>query len=181
MVWIRLFISLNGIWNFSEIDFLKDESLLARLDKLANDLSSVLSKAQQGSLLRDGLTLVLAGKPNSGKSSLLNALAGNDVAIVTPVAGTTRDVLRERIILEGLPLNIIDTAGLRDTDNQIEQEGVKRAWREIELADQVLFLVDSTEEKLPDLKNVWPEFFERYPESKQRLTLLLNKIDILFN
>jgi tRNA modification GTPase len=120
----------------------------------------------------------LAGKPNSGKSSLLNALAGNDVAIVTPVAGTTRDVLRERIILEGLPLNIIDTAGLRDTENQIEREGVRRAWREIESADQVLFLVDSTEEKTPDLKSVWPEFFERYPESKQRLTLLLNKIDI---
>ena len=117
-------------------------------------------------MLRDGLTLVLAGKPNSGKSSLLNALAGNDVAIVTPVAGTTRDVLRERIILEGLPLNIIDTAGLRDTENQIEREGVRRAWREIESADQVLFLVDSTEGKTPDLKSVWPEFFERYPESK---------------
>ena len=178
MIQTRIYVEAAIDFPEEEIDFLKDESLLARLDKLTNDLSSVLSQAQQGSLLRDGLTLVLAGKPNSGKSSLLNALAGNDVAIVTPVAGTTRDVLRERIILEGLPLNIIDTAGLRDTENQIEQEGVRRAWREIESADQVLFLVDSTEGKTPDLKSVWPEFFERYPESKQRLTLLLNKIDI---
>ena len=88
--------------------------------ELTQDITIVLEKAQQGSLLKDGLTLVLAGRPNAGKSSLLNSLAGNETAILTPVAGTTRDVLREKIMLNGLPLNIVDTAGLRDTDNEIE-------------------------------------------------------------
>jgi len=123
------------------------------------------------------MTIVLAGKPNAGKSSLLNALAGNDAAIVTPVAGTTRDVLRERILLNGLPLNIVDTAGLRDSEDEIEQEGVRRAWAEIEKADLILFVVDATESDDPDLGDIWPEYFTRFPEARQPVTLVLNKID----
>jgi tRNA modification GTPase len=136
-----------------------------------------MHRAQQGSLLRDGITLVLAGKPNAGKSSLLNALAGNNTAIVTPVAGTTRDVLRERINLEGMPVNIVDTAGLRDSDDEIEQEGVRRAWGEIEKADVILFVADITETEQPDLGSIWPEYFSRYPHARQPITLVLNKID----
>ena len=178
MIQIRIYVEAAIDFPEEEIDFLQDEKLFSALDKLTQDITIVLEKAQQGSLLKDGLTLVLAGRPNAGKSSLLNSLAGNETAIVTPVAGTTRDVLREKILLNGLPLNIVDTAGLRDTDNEIEAEGVRRAWREIEAADQILFIVDSTQDHAPSLQSVWPEFFDRYPNSKQQLTLVLNKIDI---
>ena len=178
MIQIRIYVEAAIDFPEEEIDFLQDEKLFLALDKLTQDITIVLQKAQQGTLLKDGLTLVLAGRPNAGKSSLLNSLAGNETAIVTPVAGTTRDVLREKIMLNGLPLNIVDTAGLRDTDNEIEAEGVRRAWREIEAADQILFIVDSTQDQAPSLQSVWPEFFDRYPNSKQQLTLVLNKIDI---
>ena len=178
MIEIRIYVEAAIDFPEEEIDFLQDEKLFSALDKLTQDITIVLEKAQQGSLLKDGLTLVLAGRPNAGKSSLLNSLAGNETAIVTPVAGTTRDVLREKIMLNGLPLNIVDTAGLRDTDNEIEAEGVRRAWREIEAADQILFIVDSAQDQAPSLQSVWPEFFDRYPNSKQQLTLVLNKIDI---
>jgi tRNA modification GTPase len=104
-------------------------------------------------------------------------LAGSDAAIVTPVAGTTRDVLRERILLDGVPLNVVDTAGLRESDDPIEQEGVRRAWVEIENADVILFLVDATETDSPDLLSIWPEYFTRLPEARQPVTLVLNKID----
>ena len=178
MIQIRIYVEAAIDFPEEEIDFLQDEKLFSALDKLTQDITIVLEKAQQVSLLKDVLTLVLAGRPNAGKSSLLNSLAGNETAIVTPVAGTTRDVLREKIMLNGLPLNIVDTAGLRDTDNEIEAEGVRRAWREIEAADQILFIVDSTQDHVPSLQSVWPEFFDRYPHSKQQLTLVLNKIDI---
>ena len=125
MIQIRIYVEAAIDFPEEEIDFLQDEKLFSALDKLTQDITIVLEKAQQGSLLKDGLTLVLAGRPNAGKSSLLNSFAGNETAIVTPVAGTTRDVLREKIMLNGLPLNIVDTAGLRDTDNEIEAEGVR--------------------------------------------------------
>ncbi|CAI8281400.1 MAG: tRNA modification GTPase MnmE [Porticoccaceae bacterium UBA1117] len=178
MIQIRIYVEAAIDFPEEEIDFLQDEKLFANLSKLTRDIGSVLEKAKQGSLLKEGLTLVLAGRPNAGKSSLLNSLAGNDTAIVTPIAGTTRDVLREKIVLNGLPLNIVDTAGLRDTDNEIEAEGVRRAWKEIEAADQILFIVDSTQDGSQNVESVWPEFFDRYPTSKQQLTLVLNKIDI---
>jgi tRNA modification GTPase len=178
MIQIRIYVEAAIDFPEEEIDFLQDEKLFANLSKLTQDIASVLEKAKQGSLLKEGLTLVLAGRPNAGKSSLLNSLAGNDTAIVTPIAGTTRDVLREKIVLNGLPLNIVDTAGLRDTDNEIEAEGVRRAWKEIEAADLILFIVDSTQDGSQNVESVWPEFFDRYPSSKQQLTLVLNKIDI---
>lgn len=174
---IRIYVEAAIDFPEEEIDFLADERLAANLVRLSNELAETLSKAQQGSLLRDGMTVVLAGKPNAGKSSLLNALAGREAAIVTSVAGTTRDVLREKITLDGMPLHIVDTAGLRDSDDEVELEGIRRAWQEIERADQVLFLVDSCETNQPDLQSIWPEYFARYANSQQQVTVVLNKID----
>ena len=128
-----------------EIDFLKDRALTERMDFIRRRFAELAETARQGSLLRDGLTLVIAGRPNAGKSSLLNRLAGYEAAIVTPVPGTTRDVLRERIAIDGLPLHVIDTAGLREAADEVEIEGIRRAHREIAGADRVLFIVDSSD------------------------------------
>jgi len=128
-----------------EIDFLKDRALAERMESIRRRFAEVAETARQGTLLRDGMTLVIAGRPNAGKSSLLNRLAGYEAAIVTAVAGTTRDVLRERIEIDGLPLHVIDTAGLREAADEAEIEGIRRARREIERADRVLFIVDSSD------------------------------------
>lgn len=127
-----------------EIDFLSDNALLERIDDVRQRFDTLDASAQQGRLLHDGLTVVIAGAPNAGKSSLLNALAGTDAAIVTDIPGTTRDVLRERIQLDGLPLHVIDTAGLRDSADVVEAEGVRRARQEFERADRLLLVIDST-------------------------------------
>ena len=177
LISIRLYVEAAIDFPEEEIDFLADERLTQNLQQLSDDLRDTLSKAQQGSLLRDGMTVVLAGKPNAGKSSLLNALAGRDAAIVTPKAGTTRDVLRETVTLDGMPLHIVDTAGLRDSDDEIELEGIRRAWLEIEQADQLLFLVDANESDDPDLTAIWPEYFARFGVARQPISLVLNKID----
>ena len=130
---IELRICVEAAIDFvdEEIDFLSDGVVENRIIRLLQSIQAILVTAQQGRLLRDGMTVVLAGKPNAGKSSLLNALAGHDAAIVTDIAGTTRDVLKERIQIDGMPLHIIDTAGLRESDNAVEQEGVRRAHAEI--------------------------------------------------
>lgn len=178
MIYIRMYVEAAIDFPEEEVDFLNDDLLLGKLNSLQQSLKDVLKLARQGSLLKDGITLVLAGRPNAGKSSLLNALSGNETAIVTSIAGTTRDVLRDQILVNGLPVNIVDTAGLRESDDPIEKEGMARAWKEIELADRILFLVDSSVDKEYELKKVWPEFYQRFPESNQVVTLLLNKIDI---
>ena len=178
MIYIRMYVEAAIDFPEEEVDFLNDDLLLGKLNSLQQSLKDVLRLARQGSLLKDGITLVLAGKPNAGKSSLLNALSGNETAIVTSIAGTTRDVLRDQIVVNGLPVNIVDTAGLRESDDPIEKEGMARAWKVIELADRILFLVDSSVDKEYELKKVWPEFYQRFPESNQVVTLLLNKIDI---
>jgi tRNA modification GTPase len=113
-------------------------------------LAGVLQRAQQGALLREGIKVVIAGQPNAGKSSLLNALAGAELAIVTPIAGTTRDKVQQTIQIEGVPLHIIDTAGLRDSTDEVERIGIERAWTEIASADAVLFLHDLTRSHTPD-------------------------------
>jgi len=142
--------SICGCWSRQrwifpkrEIDFLRAARAFERLDVLGTDLDTLLQKAKQGSLLRSGLHVVLAGQPNVGKSSLLNRLSGEDRAIVTDVAGTTRDVLRETIQIEGIPLHIVDTAGLRDATDTVERIGIERSWKEIGRADVVLRLVDA--------------------------------------
>lgn len=167
---IRLRIHVESALDFpeEEIDFLADDAIAQQLDQAKQKLKTVKSSAQQGRLLKEGMTVVIAGKPNAGKSSLLNQLAGQDSAIVTDIPGTTRDILREHIQLDGLPLHIIDTAGLRDSDDVVEQEGVKRAKQMIENADRVLFVVDINDEDRSMMKNL-PEHIG--------VTTVYNKID----
>ena len=168
LIELRVYIEAAIDFVDEDIDLLHDGVVAGRIAALQHKIQSIYHTAQQGRLLHDGMTVVLAGKPNAGKSSLLNALAGHDAAIVTDIAGTTRDVLRERIQLDGMPLHIIDTAGLRDSDNLVEQEGVRRARLEIEKADQVLLLIDSTDSQ--PLEGI-----DDLPSDK--ITKIYNKID----
>ncbi|GAA5166215.1 tRNA uridine-5-carboxymethylaminomethyl(34) synthesis GTPase MnmE [Viridibacterium curvum] len=143
LVDLRMLVEATLDFPEEEIDFLEAANAFGKLARLDEELDRLLGRARQGSLLRNGLQVVLAGQPNVGKSSLLNCLTGEDRAIVTDHAGTTRDVLREAIQIEGIPLHIIDTAGLRETDNEVEQIGIGRSWKEIEQADVILRLVDA--------------------------------------
>jgi len=127
-----------------EIDFLHKADAHGQLSKLRDRLAEVMRRARQGALLREGIKVVIAGQPNAGKSSLLNALAGAELAIVTPVAGTTRDKVQQTIQIEGVPLHVIDTAGLRDSEDEVEKIGIERAWDAISNADAILFLHDLT-------------------------------------
>ena len=127
-----------------EIDFIQDSNVRERLEGIIQQFKAVTNEARQGSLVQEGMKLVIAGKPNAGKSSLLNALSGQDTAIVTAIEGTTRDVLREHIQIDGMPLHIVDTAGLRDSDDEIEQEGIRRAWQEMESANHILLVIDGS-------------------------------------
>ncbi|NOR70621.1 MAG: GTP-binding protein, partial [Methylomarinum sp.] len=154
-----------------EIDFLSDGVVENKVQKLIEKIQKIQNTAQQGRLLRDGMTVVLAGKPNAGKSSLLNELAGHEAAIVTEIAGTTRDILKERIQIDGMPLHIIDTAGLRESDNIVEKEGIRRAHAEIKQADKVLLLIDSTDPEIDSIINTLPSGLD--------ITKIYNKIDLL--
>ncbi len=128
-----------------EIDFLERADALGQLARIRDELAAVLARARQGALLRDGLNVVIAGRPNVGKSSLLNALAGAEVAIVTPIAGTTRDRIAQAIQIDGVPVNVIDTAGLRDSDDEVERIGIARSWDEVKRADAIVHLVDASD------------------------------------
>lgn len=140
---LRMLVEATLDFPDEEIDPLRDTDAVPRLERLRHDLAALRGRAREGSLLRTGLTVVLAGLPNVGKSSLLNRLAGEERAIVTDIAGTTRDAVRETIQVEGIPLHVIDTAGLRETDDPVEKIGIERTWREIERADVVLQIVDA--------------------------------------
>ncbi len=144
IVHLRSYVEAALDFAEEEIDFLSDKKIGKQLQACQATVVHILKRAQQGRILKEGINLVLAGLPNAGKSSLLNYLAGFEAAIVTDVPGTTRDVLREHISLKGIPLHVHDTAGLQDTSNPVEQEGIKRAWLEIHRADIILLLVDST-------------------------------------
>jgi len=139
---LRSYIEAGIDFVDEEIDLLADGQVIEKIKVLVKVLSEILDKAQQGFLLKEGMHIVLVGEPNVGKSSLLNQLAGRNTAIVTPIAGTTRDIVRDQIQLEGMPLHIIDTAGLRETNNPIEQEGINRTKQAIKQADLVIFLID---------------------------------------
>jgi tRNA modification GTPase len=173
LIALRSYVEASIDFPEEEIDFLSDGQVQARLDGIAEQLQEVEQQAHQGQLLREGMTLVIAGQPNSGKSSLLNALAGREAAIVTPIAGTTRDVLKEHIQIDGMPLHIIDTAGLRDSTDPIEREGVRRAWAQIEQADRVLLVIDDQRGHSAADQAI----LDRLPHELPH-TLVFNKIDL---
>lgn len=175
LIHLRLHVEAAIDFPEEEIDFLADGKILALLDDVQLSVQKVQQSARQGQLLREGLQVVIAGKPNAGKSSLLNALAGVDRAIVTDIAGTTRDVLHEKITLNGLPITLTDTAGLRETGDIVEQEGIRRAVKEIEQADLLLFVYDMSNEQQP--LTVAEQFFAQYLD-KKRTILIANKCDL---
>ena len=144
LIHLRMLVEATLDFPEEEIDFLKKADAQGQLDRLQQALQRVQQSATQGALLREGIKVVIAGQPNAGKSSLLNALAGAELAIVTPIAGTTRDRVEQTIQIEGVPVHVVDTAGLRDSDDVVEQMGIARAWEAIEDADAVLFIHDLT-------------------------------------
>lgn len=174
---LRLYVEAAIDFPDEEVDFLSDGKIANALYRIIDKLTAVQASAKQGSIIREGMKVVIAGRPNAGKSSLLNALAGKESAIVTEIAGTTRDVLREHIHLDGMPLHIIDTAGLRDTTDTVEQIGIERAWAEIASADRVLFMVDGTTTDAVDPHDIWPDFIDRLP-SRLGVTVVRNKADL---
>lgn len=178
LIGLRVYVEASIDFPDEEVDFLTDGKVLVSLDGILGQLKKVLGDAVQGTLLREGMTVVLAGKPNVGKSSLLNKLSGKDSAIVTSTAGTTRDLLREYVHLDGMPLHLVDTAGLRSGTNEIELEGIRRAWQEIERADRILLLVDASENEELRPERLIPEFVERLP-NLDNLTVVRNKVDLI--
>jgi tRNA modification GTPase len=175
LIHLRLHVEAAIDFPEEEIDFLADGKILKLLDEVSASVSAVQQSARQGQLLREGLQVVIAGKPNAGKSSLLNTLAGVERAIVTDIAGTTRDVLHEKITLNGLPITLTDTAGLRETGDVVEKEGIRRAIKEIEQADLLLLVYDLSqgEDPLELAKNYFAEHIE-----PKRLMLIGNKCDL---
>ena len=176
LIALRIYVEAAIDFPEEEIDFLADGHVLSQLQAVQGELTQVQRQAGQGALLRDGMNVVIAGRPNAGKSSLLNALAGRESAIVTDIAGTTRDILREHIHIDGMPLHIIDTAGLRDTDDQVEQIGVQRAMAAIGEADRILLMVDASQPEAKNPQLLWPEFLEQRPDPA-KVTLIYNKVD----
>jgi tRNA modification GTPase len=152
LVHLRMLVEATLDFPEEDIDFLRQADAQGQLSRLQAQLSTVLQQARQGSLLREGIKVVIAGQPNAGKSSLLNALAGAELAIVTPIAGTTRDVVQQTIQIEGVPLHVVDTAGLRDSQDEVERIGIERAWAQIASADVVLFLHDLTRQAHADYR-----------------------------
>lgn len=177
VIYLRTYVEAAIDFPDEEIDFLADGKIEAHLNDIIGQLDKVRSEAKQGSILREGMQVVIAGRPNAGKSSLLNALAGREAAIVTDIAGTTRDVLREHIHIDGMPLHIIDTAGLREATDEVERIGIVRAWSEIEQADRILLMLDSTEQDNQDLDKVRSEFLAKLP-SHIPVTIVRNKADL---
>jgi tRNA modification GTPase len=171
LIELRVFVEATIDFSDEEIDFLASGDVKLKVEQIESDIQNILNSAEQGAILREGLTIAIAGKPNAGKSSLLNALTQVPSAIVTDIAGTTRDVLKETIHVNGMPLNIIDTAGLHNSEDKVEQEGIKRAHSEIERADVVLMVFDA-QDKIPDL-SILPSGIEEKP-----IILIKNKVDL---
>ena len=179
MTQLRVYVEAAIDFPEEEIDFLRDGHVLEKLQSIIMELERVTGSARQGRLLREGMKLVIAGRPNAGKSSLLNALSGQDSAIVTAVAGTTRDVLREHIQIDGMPLHIVDTAGLREGRDAVEREGIRRAWLEMDSADRILLVVDSTNnaDTQAHASALWPQISDRLGAGIP-MTFIHNKCDL---
>lgn len=171
----RLYVEAAIDFPEEEIDFLSDGKIEQQLKNIIGDIEQLQQQAKQGAILREGLTIVLAGHPNAGKSTLLNCLSGRESAIVTDIPGTTRDVMREHILIDGIPLHIIDTAGLRDSDDVVEQEGIRRAWQAIQSADHVLLIVDA---KHQEQIQAWQNDFLNQLPAALPVTVIVNKIDL---
>lgn len=171
---LRVHVEAAIDFSDEDIDFLADETLRARFRELEQDLAALTAAARQGRLLREGITVVIAGAPNVGKSSLLNRLSERETAIVTDIPGTTRDVLREYLSIDGLPLHVVDTAGLRDSDDPVERIGIDRARAEIAGADRILLVLDDNDPRADPL----PAEFAADPGIAGRMTVLHNKIDL---
>ena len=169
---VRLRMHVEAAIDFpeEEIDFLSDDLLLRRLNECADAFALLQEQAQQGRVLRDGFQVVIVGKPNAGKSSLLNLLSGQDAAIVTEVAGTTRDILREQIDIDGLAVELVDTAGLREDPNRVEEEGIRRARSALQSADAVLWIQDATDPEPGEIDEAIPADIP--------VTVVHNKIDL---
>jgi tRNA modification GTPase len=174
VVELRTYVEAAIDFPEEEIDFLADRGLSDRLQVVRDHFQGIEQSAQQGRLLREGMTVVIAGRPNAGKSSLLNRLAGYDAAIVTPIPGTTRDVVRERIHIDGMPLHVLDTAGLREATDLVEEEGIRRAQAEMQRADRVLFVVDSNDDPTG---SAYAELKARLPQDVP-VTLIFTKCDL---
>lgn len=183
IIHLRVYLEAAIDFTDEEIDFLSEGHVCEKLTAIMTNLDAVLAQAKQGALIREGMSVVIAGKPNAGKSSLLNALAGKDSAIVTDIAGTTRDVLSEQINLDGMPLHITDTAGLRQSADIVEQEGIRRALLAVKSADRILLMVDSSKETV-DQSNLSdyltsPGFGELATNADlSRITIVQNKSDL---
>jgi len=161
-----------------EIKFLHKNEILNKLITIEKNITNIIEIAEQGNILKEGITIVLTGKPNVGKSTLINKLSKKDIAIVTNIAGTTRDVLKENINIDGVPINIIDTAGLRQSNDIIEKEGLKRAYKEIEKADEILLLIDASDDIEKVITEIKNDFFKKI-KSLPKITVVRNKIDLL--
>ncbi len=176
IIYLRMYVEAAIDFPEEEIDFLADGKVSAMLSDILENLNTILKEAHCGAIIREGLNIVIAGSPNAGKSTLINYLAGRDVAIVTEIAGTTRDVMREHVVIDDIPLNIIDTAGIRESADVIEQEGIKRALVEISRADLVLLVTDINDKNSPTDVNAYLK--SKLPENTP-VVHVYNKIDVL--
>jgi tRNA modification GTPase len=177
---LRIYIEAAIDFPEEEIDFLEEGKVAQRLQLIIDQLSAVELEAKQGALVQEGMKLVITGRPNAGKSSLLNALSGQDTAIVTAIEGTTRDVLRQHIQIDGMPLHIVDTAGLRESTDEIEKEGIRRARKEMLSADRILLVVDATSPDLRDRDRAFLVSEIETPETRKvPVTIIYNKCDLL--
>lgn len=173
---LRVLVEATLDFPEEEIEFLENAHALEQRNQIQQKLETIIKASKQGSLLREGAQVVLAGEPNVGKSSLLNALSGSEVAIVTPIAGTTRDRIREHIQINGIPLHIIDTAGLRESVDEVEKIGIERSWESIELADLVLFLRDATKPEDQSSEVLYKNISEKV-EHRLPIIQVWNKVD----
>ncbi|MDC7708308.1 tRNA uridine-5-carboxymethylaminomethyl(34) synthesis GTPase MnmE [Vogesella indigofera] len=173
LITLRMLVEATLDFPEEDIDFLEKADAVGKLQRLRGQLGKVQATACQGALLREGMHVVLVGQPNVGKSSLMNALAGDDIAIVTDIAGTTRDTVREEIVIDGVPVHIIDTAGLRDTDDVVEKIGIARTWQAVERADVALVLVDSRDGIVPEVEAILAKLPPRLPRVH-----VFNKVDL---
>ncbi len=174
LIQLRIFVEAAIDFPEEEIDFLSDGKVAGQLQHILDQLHRVFHSAQQGVLLREGMSVVILGRPNAGKSSLLNALAGKEAAIVTDIAGTTRDIVKEEIQIDGMPLHILDTAGLREATDAVEKIGIQKAWDAIIDADRILVMVQASEDIDPDDQAILDKLPKHIP-----VTLIRNKIDLM--